>query len=161
VLVNPENPVVTGSAIAELQTAASFIGAQVKIIRASSNGEIDGAFANVSQQHIDGLLVSPGPLFGNRRVQIVTLAARHAIPAMFYDREFAEVGGLISYGSSLADQYRQTGIYTGRILKGEKPVDMPVLQATKFELVINLATAKTLGLELPPTLLARADEVIE
>jgi putative ABC transport system substrate-binding protein len=161
VLVNPDNPVVTGSAIAELQTAASFIGAQIKIVRTSSNDEIDAAFANVSQERIEGLLVSPGPLFGNRRIQITTLAARHAMPTMFYDREFAEVGGLVSYGSSLADQYRQTGIYTGRVLKGERPIDMPVMQATKFELVINLATAKTLGLDVPAMLLSRADAVIE
>jgi putative ABC transport system substrate-binding protein len=161
VLVNPDNPVVTESAIAELEAAASFIGAQINIIRASSSGEIEAAFANVSSNGIEGLLVSPGPLFGNRRVQITTLAARHAMPTMFYDREFAEVGGLISYGTSLADQYRQTGIYTGRILKGERPVDMPVMQATKFELVINLATAKILGLAVPAMLLSRADEVIE
>jgi putative ABC transport system substrate-binding protein len=160
-LVNPDNPVVTRSAIAELQTAASFIGAQIKIVGASSNVEIDTAFASVAQERIEGLLVSPGPLFGNRRVQITTLAARHAIPTMFYDREFAEVGGLISYGSSLADQYRQTGIYTGRVLRGERPQDMPVMQATKFELVINLATAKALNLDVPAMLLGRADEVIE
>jgi putative tryptophan/tyrosine transport system substrate-binding protein len=162
VLVNPNNPVVARSAIAELQAAASSIGAQVEVLRAGSNGEIDAAFVNVSQERIEGLLVSPGPLFsGNRRVQLATLAARHAVPTMYYDREFAEVGGLISYGTSLTDQYRQTGIYTGRVLNGERPSDMPVMQATKFELVINLKTAKALGLEVLPTLLALADEVIE
>jgi len=160
-LINPENPVVARSAVAELQSAASFIRAQIKIVGASSNGEIDAAFASVAQERIEGLLVSPGPLFGNRRVQITTLAARHAIPTMFYDREFAEVGGLISYGSSLADQYRQTGIYTGRVLRGERPVDIPVMQAAKFELVINLATAKALNLDVPAMLLSRADQVIE
>lgn len=161
VLVNPDNPVVSGSAIEELSTAASVIGVHVEVFRAASNGEIDAAFANLSQARIEGLLVSPGPLFGNRRVQITTLSARHALPTMFYDREFAEAGGLMSYGSSLADQYRQTGIYTGRVLKGAKPADMPVLQATKFELVINMATAKALGLEVPAVLLSRADGVIE
>ena len=161
VLVNPNNPVVTTSAIAELQAAASSIGARIEVLRAESNGEIDAAFVNVSQERIEALLVSPGPLFGNRRVQLATLAARHAVPTMYYDRVFAEVGGLISYGTSLSDQYRQTGIYTGRILNGERPVDMPVMQATKFELVINLATAKALGLDVPAMLLARADEVIE
>jgi putative ABC transport system substrate-binding protein len=161
VLVNPDNPVVAGSAIAELQTAASLIGAQIMTVRASSNDEIDAAFANISHEQIEGLLVSPGPLFGNRRVQITTLAARHSMPTMFYDRVFAEVGGLISYGSSLADQYRQTGVYIGRVLKGERPLDMPVMQATNFELVINLATAKTLRIDVPAMLLARADEVIE
>ena len=105
-------------------------------------------------------MVSPGQLFGNR-ADLAALAARHAIPTMYYDREFAAVGGLISYGSDLADQYYETGLYTGRVLKGEKPVDMPVMQATKFELVINLATANSLRLEVPATLLAHADEVIE
>ncbi len=161
VLVNPDNPVVTGSAIAELQSAASLIGAQLTIIRASSNDEIDVAFAKISKDRIQGLLVSPGPLFGNRRLQLTTLAALHAVPAMFYDREFAEIGGLISYGSSLADQYRQTGVYTGRVLKGEKPADMPVMRATKFELVLNLTTAKALSLDVPAMLLSRADQVIE
>jgi ABC-type uncharacterized transport system substrate-binding protein len=161
VLVNPNNPVVTTSAIAELQAAASSIGARIEVLRAESNGEIDAAFVNVSQERIEALLVSPGPLFGNRRVQLATLAARHAVPTMYYDRVFAEVGGLISYGTSLTDQYRQTGIYTGRVLNGERPVDMPVMQATKFELVINLATAKALSLDVPAMLLARADEVVE
>ena len=161
VLVNPNNPVVTTSAIAELQAAASSIGARIEVLRAESNGEIDAAFVNVSQERIEALLVSSGPLFGNRRVQLATLAARHAVPTMYYDRVFAEVGGLISYGTSLSDQYRQTGIYTGRVLNGERPVDMPVMQATKFELVINLATAKALSLDVPAMLLARADDVVE
>jgi ABC transporter substrate binding protein len=119
------------------------------------------AFASLAQRRPDALLVSPGPLFGNRRVQLATLTARHLMPAMYYDREFAEVGGLMSYGTSLVDQYRQTGIYVGRVLKGEKPPEMPILRATKFELVINLQTAKVIGIEVPSTLLARADEVIE
>jgi len=161
VLVNPDNPVVADSAVIELQAAASSIGVQIERLAASSNAEIDQAFATISQRHIEGLLVSPGPLFGNRRVQLVTLAANHAVPTMFYDREFSEIGGLVSYGTSLADQYRQTGIYTGRVLKGEKPADMPVLQATKFELVINQSTARTLKLEVPAMLLSRADDVIE
>ncbi len=161
VLVNPDNPVVTGSAISELQTAASMIGVQIETIPATNNSEIDTAFGRISHEKIQGLLVSPGPLFGNRRVQLITLAAYHAIPTMFYDREFAEVGGLVSYGSSFADQYRQTGIYTGRVLKGERPADMPVMRATKFELVINLATARALRLDIPATLLSRADETIE
>jgi ABC-type uncharacterized transport system substrate-binding protein len=141
--------------------AASSLGVQIEILRASSSGEIDAAFMNASQARIEALLVSPGPLFGNRRVQLATLAARHAVPTMYYDREFADVGGLVSYGTSLADQYRQTGIYTGRVLNGERPVDMPVMRATRFELVINLATAKALSLDVPAMLLARADEVIE
>jgi putative ABC transport system substrate-binding protein len=161
VLVNPDNPVVTGSAIGELKEAASNIGVQIRFIRASNSGEIDAAFADISGERIEGLLVTPGPLFGNRRLQLTGLAAQNAIPTMFYDREFAEAGGLASYGSSLADQYRQTGIYTGRVLSGEKPADLPVQQPTKFELVINLKTAKELGLDVPHTLLARADEVIE
>jgi len=161
VLVNPDNPAVTGSAVTELQMAASSIEVQVEVLRASSNAEIDQAFAAISERHIEGLLISPGPLFGNRRVQLVTLAANHAVPTMFYDREFADIGGLVSYGSSLAEQYRQTGIYTGRVLKGEKPKDMPVVQATKFELVINQPTAKALELDVPAMLLSRADDVIE
>ena len=161
VLVNPTNPLVTGPIVTDLEAATSAIGGQIEVYPASTNRDIDTAFGRLIQKRADALLVSPGPLFGNRRVQLVTLTARHALPTMYYDREFAEVGGLMSYGTSLADQYRQTGIYTGRILKGERPTDLPVLRATKFELVINLKTAKTLGLEVPPTLLARADEVIE
>ncbi|MFY9836514.1 MAG: ABC transporter substrate-binding protein [Xanthobacteraceae bacterium] len=160
VLVNPKNPVVSSSAIVELQEAASSIGAQMEVVHVTSDGEINDAFANLSQKHIDALLVSPGQLFGNR-VDLAALAARHSIPTMYYDREFAAAGGLISYGSDLADQYHQTGIYTGRVLKGERPADMPVMQATKFELVINLRIAKALRLEVPATLLARADDVIE
>jgi ABC-type uncharacterized transport system substrate-binding protein len=160
-LINPDNPVVSGSATTELQTAASSMSVQIRTFRASSSGEIDAAFAGMSREHIEALLVTPGPLFGNRRLQLTSLAAQNAIPAMFYDREFAEAGGLVSYGSSLADQYRQTGIYTGRVLRGEKPADMPVLRATKFELVINLKTARALGLEIHPQVLASADEVIE
>jgi putative ABC transport system substrate-binding protein len=161
VLVNPNNPLVTETTITGLQAAISDIGAQIEVLSAGSNRDIDAAFAILVQKRAEALLVSPGPLFSNRRVQLATLASRHAVPAMYYDREFVEVGGLISYGTSLVDQYRQTGIYTARVLKGARPADLPVLRATKFELVINLATAKSLPLEIPPMLLARADEVIE
>jgi putative ABC transport system substrate-binding protein len=161
VLVNPTNPLVTGPIVTDLEAATSAIGGQIEFHPASTIRDIDTAFGRLIQKRADALLVSPGPLFGNRRVQLATLAARHALPTMYYDREFAEVGGLMSYGTSLSDQYRQTGIYTGRALKGERPADLPVLRATNFEFVINLQTAKTLGLDIPPTLLARADEVIE
>jgi putative ABC transport system substrate-binding protein len=113
------------------------------------------------QKRPDALLVSPQGLFSNRRVQIVTQATRHALPAIYYLRDFVEIGGLMSYGSSPMDQFRLTGIYAGRVLKGEKPADMPILRATKFELIINLQTAKVIGIDVPATLLARADEVIE
>ena len=161
VLVNPTNPLVTGPIVTDLEAATSAIVGQIEVYPASTIRDIDTAFGRLIQKRADALLVSPGPLFGNRRVQLATLAARHALPTMYYDREFAEVGGLMSYGTSLSDQYRQTGIYTGRALKGERPADLPVLRATNFEFVINLQTARTLGLEVPPTLLARADEVIE
>ena len=161
VLVNPTNPLVTGPIVTDLEAATSAIGGQIEVHPASTIRDIDTAYGRLTQKRADALLVSPGPLFGNRRVQLATLAARHALPTMYYDREFAEVGGLMSYGTSLSDQYRQTGIYTGRALKGESPADLPVLRATNFEFVINLQTAKTLGLDIPATLLARADEVIE
>jgi putative tryptophan/tyrosine transport system substrate-binding protein len=160
VVVNPNNPPIVRSAVVELEKAASSIGAQIEVLRVSSYAELDDALAKISQDRIQALLVTAGQFFGNR-VDLAALAARRAIPAMYYDREFAEAGGLISYGSDLANQYYETGTYTGRVLKGENPADMPITQATKFELVINLKTAKSLGLEIPPTLLARADRVIE
>ena len=160
-LVNPNNPFLTEPFVTEVQTAASAIGRQFEIVTASTNSDIDTAFATLVKIRADAFLVSPDALFVTRRVQLITLAARHAVPAMYFRREFAEAGGLMSYGSNLADQFRQNGIYAGRILKGEKPAEMPVQLPTKFEFVINLQTAKMLGLEIPPTLLARADEVIE
>jgi putative tryptophan/tyrosine transport system substrate-binding protein len=161
VLANPNNPLVNDSIVTDSRAAVSSIGGHIEVLSASSNSEIDAAFANLTGQRCQALLVSPGPLFGNRRIHIAMLAMRYAMPAMYYDREFTEIGGLISYGTSLVDQYRQTGIYTGRVLRGERPTDLPVQRATKFELAINVQTAKTLGLTIPPTLLARADEVIE
>jgi putative ABC transport system substrate-binding protein len=160
-LVNPDNPGITEAFVTEAQTAASAIGRQIEVVTASANGDIDRAFATLVNKRADAFLVSTDALFVTRRVQLVTLAARHAVPAMYFRREFAEAGGLMSYGSNLADQFRQNGIYAGRILKGEKPAEMPVQLPTKFEFVVNLQTAKALGLEVPPTLLARADEVIE
>ena len=145
----------------ELQRAASSVGKQIEFFPAGNNREIDSAFASLVRNQIDALMVNPGPLFNNRRVQIVTLAAYHRLPAIYTDRPYAEAGGLMTYGSSVTDQVRQVGIYTGRILNGEKPADMPVIRASKFEFIINLQTARTLGLEVPPSLLVRADEVIE
>jgi putative ABC transport system substrate-binding protein len=161
VLVNPDNPFVTESSVTELQTAASAIGRQIEVVTASTNGDIDTAFATLVKKRADAFLISPDPLFVTRRVQLITLAVRYALPALYHRRELAEAGGLMSYGSDLPDQYRQAGVYVGRILKGEKPAEMPVQLPTRFEFVINLQTAKTLGIEVPPTLLARADEVIE
>jgi putative ABC transport system substrate-binding protein len=149
------------SFVAEVQSAASAIGRQIELLTATTNLDIDTAFAGLAQKRADALLVAPQILFSTRRVQLVTLAARHAVPTMYYQREFVEAGGLMSYGSSIIDRERQLGVYTGRVLKGEKPADLPILRAVKFEFVINLQTAKTIGLDVPPTLVARADEVIE
>ena len=160
-LVNPDNPGITDIFVSELQTAASSIGRKVEIVTASTNSGIDTAFAMILKMRADAFLISPEALFVTRRVQLLTLAARHGLPAIYHRRDFTDGGGLMSYGSSLADQFRQTGLYAGRILKGEKPGDMPVQLPTKFEFVINLQTAKTLGIQIPAALLARADEVIE
>ena len=161
VLANPNNDKTELVIIKELRTAALSLGREIDVFDAGTNLDIDTAFASLAQKRIDALLVTPDPLFSNRRVQLVTLATHYRIPTIYFSREFADAGGLMSYGSNQMDMYRQVGIYTGRILKGQKPADLPVLQATKFELVINQQTAKTLGLEVPPKLLALADEVIE
>jgi len=161
VLVNPTNPVSADAIAADLRAAAASLYTQIEILRAGSNREIDAAFATVIQRRLAALLVPPDPFFAARRAQILTLAARHAIPVIFGNREDVEAGGLIMYGSSITDVHRLVGGYVGRILKGEKPADLPVQRATKFDLVINLQTARTLGIEMPPALLARADEVLE
>jgi putative tryptophan/tyrosine transport system substrate-binding protein len=160
VLLNPNFATAVAN-VRESEGAARAIGKEVVIFNASSDAEIETAFANIVQAQSGALLVGADPFFNSRRGLIVALAARHAIPAIYEWREFAEAGGLISYGPSLVEAYRQQGIYAGRILKGEKPADLPVVQLSKFELVINLNTAKALGLAIPPTVLAFADEVIE
>jgi putative ABC transport system substrate-binding protein len=141
--------------------AASVIGVQIDVVHARDSREIEAAFGTLARNKPGALLVSPDGFLFNRRVQLATLATRHAIPAVYTLREYAEAGGLMSYGTSLTEVYRQIGLYTGLILKGTKPADLPVVQSTKFELVINLPTASALGIEVPPTLLARAHEVIE
>jgi putative tryptophan/tyrosine transport system substrate-binding protein len=145
----------------DIEPAARAMGMQIKVLNASSSGEINAALATFVHERPDALFVSADSVFTTRRVQLVHLATRYALPASYFAREFPEVGGLMSYGSNQSDNYRQVGIYTGHILNGAKPADLPVVQASKFELVINAETARTLGLTVPPTLLARADEVIE
>jgi putative ABC transport system substrate-binding protein len=159
-LVNPDNPG-TEAIIRYVQEAARVKGVQLPILKAGNESEINGAFLTLVQLHAGALVVAIDPLLSSRQDQLVALASRHAVPAIYYWREFAVAGGLISYGPSNTAGYRQAGIYAGRILKGTKPADLPVQQPTAFELVVNLNTAKALGLTVPPSILARADEVIE
>jgi putative ABC transport system substrate-binding protein len=161
VLVNPADTVSAETTVEEVEGVARTMGLQIQVLKASTSGEINAAFATFVRDRPDALFVDFDPFFINRRVQIVSLAARHAIPASYSGRQFTEVGGLTSYGRDLTDAWRQVGVYAGRILKGAKPADLPVVQASKFEFVINVETARMLDLTVPPTLLARADEVIE
>jgi putative tryptophan/tyrosine transport system substrate-binding protein len=160
VLLNPTFPA-AASQLGDMQEAARTLGLQIHVLRASIDREIETAFDTVAQHRIPALAVAADPFFNSRRDKLAALAARHAVPAMYAFREFAAAGGLMSYGIDLDDVYRQIGVYAGRVLKGVNPADLPVLRPTKFEFVINLKTAKALGLDLPPTLLALADEVIE
>jgi putative tryptophan/tyrosine transport system substrate-binding protein len=160
VLLNPTYPSAETQSRG-MQAAARTLGVQLHILRASNERDIDDAFATLAQLRAGAFVISSDPFFNSRAEQFAALALRHAVPTIFQYREFAAAGGLMSYGGSIIDSYRQAGVYTGRILKGEKPADLPVQQSTKVELIINLKTAKALGLEVPRTLIARADEVIE
>jgi ABC-type uncharacterized transport system substrate-binding protein len=161
VLVDPTNVPGTDSTLRDVGAAARAMGLQIHVLKASSSLELDAAFASLMSERSDALFVGNDGFFTNRRVQLVNLASRHAVPATFSAREIAEAGGLMSYGTNIADAFRQVGIYVGRILKGAKPADLPVVQSIKFELVINAQTARMLGIEVPASLIARADEVIE
>jgi putative ABC transport system substrate-binding protein len=160
ILLNPNNPN-TQIDMPDLQDAARTVGQSISFVTASTEAEIDAAFATLGDRRVSALLVNTDPYFLARRDQFVSLAARYSVPTIYPWREAVAAGGLMSYGASLADGYRQVGIYAGRILKGEEPADLPVVQPTKFELAINVKTAKALGLDIPPTVLALADEVIE
>jgi ABC-type uncharacterized transport system substrate-binding protein len=161
VLVNPSNASTAEATLRDLPEAARALGLQTQVLKASTSRDIEAAFATVVRERADALLVGPDGFFDSRRVQFATLAARHAIPAAYSSRYAVEAGGLMSYGTILTDMFRQAGVQVGRILKGEKPADMPVVQLVRFEFVINLQTARALGLDIPPSLLVRADEVIE
>ena len=161
ILVNPANAQTTETTLRDLEPAGRAMGLQLQVLNASSSRDIDKAFEALARDRPDAVFVSLDTSFADRRVQLVHLASRHAIPATYALRDFVEAGGLISYGTNFVDAYRQAGAYTGRILKGAKPADLPVVQSTKFELVINAQTARMLDLTVPPSLLARADEVIE
>jgi len=160
VIVNPNSPEVD-SQLNDVQTGADAVGWELQILRVGSEAEFDSAFATLARSAVEALLVAADPFFNSQRERIVALAARHKIPAIYEARGYAVAGGLMSYGPNLPDAYRQVGLYTGQILKGAKPANLPVIQPTALELVINLKTAKAVGIEVPPTLLARADEVIE
>jgi putative tryptophan/tyrosine transport system substrate-binding protein len=160
VLVNPAGPA-PETMVRDVEAAARAMGLQVQFLNAGTSREINAAFASFVRERPDALFVGPDPFFVSRRVQLVHLASRHAVPATYTQREYAEIGGLMSYGSNLTDAFRQVGVYTGRILKGAKPTDLPVVQSSKFELVINAETARMLGLTIPDKLLALADKVIE
>jgi len=161
VLFNPTNVTLAEAIRRETPEAARGLGLEIQMLKASTSREIEEAFTMLERERPDALFIAPDGFFSSRRVQIVTLAAHHRVPAAYFSREFVEVGGLMSYGSDIADAYRQVGIYTGQILKGAKPADLPVVQSTKLEFVINIQTAKALGLEVPPQLLASVDEAIE
>jgi len=160
-LLNPADAGVTNATATELEAAARLLGLELRVLNASSDSEIDVAFSKLSQSRAGGLVIGGGTFFVSRRERLGMLTVRHAVPTIFQYREFVTAGGLMSYGSDIADAYRLAGLYTGRVLKGDKPGELPVQQATKVEFYINLRTAKTLGLTVPPTLLGRADEVIE
>jgi putative tryptophan/tyrosine transport system substrate-binding protein len=161
VLVNPANASTTETTLRDVEPAARAIGLQIQVVNASTSREINAAFATFVRERPGALFVGTDPFFSNRRIQLVHLATLHKIPATYTGRLFPEIGGLMSYGSDIMDAFRQIGAYTGRVLKGARPADLPVVQSTKFELVINAETARMLGLTVPPTLLAHADEVIE
>jgi putative ABC transport system substrate-binding protein len=161
VLVNPAEAAITETTVRDVQAAARAMGLQIRIVNASNSREIVAAFAMLAAERPDAIFVGPGSFMVSRRVQLAHLATRHAIPAVYPGRIFADVGGLMSYGPSLTDAYRQVGVYVGRILKGAKPSDLPVLQPSKFELIINAETARMLGLTVPDKLLVAADVVIE
>jgi len=161
VLVNPANAATTETTLRDVAAPARAMGLQIQVLNASTSSEINAVFAMFVREPPDALFVGLDPFLNSRRVQLVNLASRHALPATFSNRDNAEAGGLMSYGANIADAYRQVGVYAGRILKGAKPANLPVVQASKFELVINAETARMLGLAVPPTLLSIADEVIE
>ncbi len=161
VLVNPADPTATETTLRDLEPAARAIGLKIQVLKITTSQEIHAAFAAMVRERTEALFLGSDPFFTSRRVQLATLSARHGIPLASQAREIAEAGGLVSYGANIADGFRQAGVYTGRILKGAKPADLPVMQSSKYELVINAQTARMLGLTVPPTLLSIADEVIE
>jgi putative ABC transport system substrate-binding protein len=159
-LVNPTNPH-TETLLRELQAAARVLGVQLHVLHASTERDFETVFATLAQLRAGGLVIGSDPFFNSQSEHLATLSIRHAVPAIYQYREFAAAGGLMSYGGSLTDMYHQVGVHTGRILKGEKPADLPVQAPTNYELVVNLKTAKAMGLTIPPSVLSRADEVIE